>query len=69
MVKNVNIGNRLDHGERHGKHTGPLINLATTGFTIFGKFFEARDGLAEELEDDGGGDVWRKSDQDNGEGG
>ena len=69
MVKNVNIGNGLHDGERYGEHTSPLIDFTTTSFTIFREFFEAWNSFAKKLEDDGRGDVWRKSDQDNGEGG
>lgn len=65
MIEDVDVGDRLDDGERNRSDTSPLVDFAAASFAVLGEFLERRDGFGEELDDDGRGDIRGDTNKDN----
>ena len=52
LLEQLNQGERLEHGQRHGQIAGPLIDALLARFPVLLDLLKPRDDHAEELEDD-----------------
>lgn len=68
LIKNVDISDGLNDGEWNRGDASPLVDFAATCFAILGEFFHRWNGFGEELDNDGGGDVWGDTNKNDREG-